>query len=110
MNEHQTRSDGVCDDDVCAAIRAGSSRIGVDVLFHCALPAVMADHEHPACSAAEVLDRACAVAGLVTISTIERDHPNASPTERSTLERAYEYLRGVYRSRPPTGVRLSPRS
>lgn len=68
----------------------------------------MIDYEKPACTAPEVLERACALAGIVTVYTVEKTYPQASPSDRQELSKSYDSLSRVYRSTPPTGVQLSP--
>lgn len=68
----------------------------------------MDDYETPARGASEVLERACALAGLVVAFTMERDYPRVAPRELPTFARDYSHLTRVYRSTPPTGLVLSP--
>jgi hypothetical protein len=61
----------------------------------------MVDYEKPVRSAYEVLERACALAGLVTAFTMERDYLQIALGDRQKFAQDYSYLTRVYRSTPP---------
>jgi hypothetical protein len=68
----------------------------------------MVEYDEPRSSAHDVLERACALAGLVTAFTMERDLPSVDASERAKYGADYSYLTRVYRSSLPTGLALSP--
>lgn len=69
----------------------------------------MTEYENPACSTSQVLERARALAAIVTVLTMEFDYPGVAPAELQKFIATYDYLCRVYRSSPPTGVALSPK-
>jgi hypothetical protein len=61
----------------------------------------MVEHEDPAYSPSEVLDRACTLAGMVAMLSVEQDYPDADADGRRELADSYDFFARVYFRRHP---------